>query len=179
MVGTVEIIPHTIPLLMKSERLRMNTYFVAMKGERAGTIRARLAALREKTLQELGAAREQDKANDIAYWNMPLADFSHEEEIEAFLQGTMWPVHDKIYQLERRLEAISFQLSLVTEPVCSFCGETWGLSQVVDMRFGVTREQAIRAGCFWCCGWCYAHVLNAPYANRPEMRVEPHATRKE
>lgn len=53
---------------------------------------------------------------------------------------------------------------------CTFCGSIWGLSWELDFRFGATREEAERAGSFWCCGMCYARVLNAAYCNLPEMR---------
>jgi hypothetical protein len=58
----------------------------------------------------------------------------------------------------------------VTFATCKFCGSIWGLSWELDFRYGVTREEAEQAGYFWCCGMCYARVLNAAYCNLPEMR---------
>lgn len=37
---------------------------------------------------------------------------------------------------------------------CSFCESEWGVSQEVDARGRL----------FWCCGWCWAHVI---YASQP------------
>jgi len=53
---------------------------------------------------------------------------------------------------------------------CHFCGSRWGVSPELDCRFGHTEKQARAYGWFYCCGWCYAHVLNGAYSNLPEMK---------
>lgn len=139
----------------------MFNYLVNLKSERAGIIRARLTDLREKTWQAYHQA--QDEEREAWFIGNEIPEFSEIEE-------QVLKAQEQVKRLWNRIEAISFRLSLVTEPACKFCGTTWGLSQELDFRFGVSLAEAKRAGCFWCCGWCYAHVLNGAYSNLPEMR---------
>ena len=138
-----------------------SNYLLSMKSARAAIIRARLGALKEQTWKAYHQAQENERA--AWFIGNELADFS---EVETEVTSAQ----EQVTRLWKRIESLSFRLSMVQEPVCAFCGGTWGLSQEVDMRFGVTRKQAVRKGCFWCCGSCYAHVLNAAYSNLPEMR---------
>ena len=125
-----------------------------MKEARAAIIRAKLEKLQAETAQAYADASTA-LANNYKIGRMTPA---------------MAALASAKNQLENQLFNIWFRQEMVKEPTCKFCGETWDLSQEVDMRYGVTRKQAVRAGCFWCCGWCYAHVLNGTYSNRPEMR---------
>lgn len=140
-----------------------NTYLVGMKSERSAIIRARLETLQEKTLQAYYQAQDDERA--AWFIGDELVGFSEAEN--QILQA-----EERVKQLWKQIETLSFRLSLVLEPACKFCGSTWGLSQEVDLRYGVDYKEAARAGCFWCCGSCYAHVLNAAYSNLPEMRPE-------
>lgn len=131
-----------------------SNYFLAMKSERAALIRTRLEKLQTETAQAY---------SEISTTLAKHYRIGHETPIMRTFQSAK-------EQIETQLLNIWFRLSLVTEPECKFCGSTWGLSPEIDLRYGVTFQQAARAGCFWCCGSCYAHVLNAAYSNLPEMR---------
>jgi hypothetical protein len=57
-------------------------------------------------------------------------------------------------------------------PHCNFCNDVWGVETTLDYRFGHTEQEARDAGWLFCCGSCWAHVLHAPYSNRPEMKPQ-------
>lgn len=137
------------------------TYFLSMKSERAARIRAQLVYLQAEAWKAYERAQDAERA--AWFLDGDLASF--EEVADRVLQAD-----EQVALCWKRIEQLSFRLSLHQEPMCAFCESTWGLSPEIDLRFGVDWKQAARAGCFWCCGSCYAHVLNAAYSNLPEMK---------
>lgn len=144
----------------------VNNYFLNLKGPKASAIRERLKALKERTLQAHMQAQHDLKR---AYFE-GLKNVESGQVEYASAEARVFEAEERVYNLEKQLENLSFRLSLVTEPTCRYCGSTWGLSQELDLRYSVSLEKALRGGCFWCCGYCYAHVLHAAYSNLPEMK---------
>ena len=65
-----------------------------------------------------------------------------------------------------------------TIEACRFCQGLIGLSLCIDTRNQHLLRHALELGSFWCCGMCYARVLNAAYSNMPPCEVCNHAEKK-
>lgn len=88
---------------------------IVSEQQRAAVITIKLSERLVDAWEQLRKAREQDDVNDIAFWNMPLADPSQQERINKFVEGTIWPIQGRIYELEKLIIRLSFRLSLVSD----------------------------------------------------------------
>ena len=105
-----------------------SNYFLSMKSARAAIIRARLNTLKEQTREAYHQAQEETRA--ARFIGGELASFSEVETEYTRAQ-------EEVTHLWTRIESLSFRLSMVQEPVCTFCGGTWGV---------ITRDRHA----FWC-----------------------------